>query len=843
MVSVVQIVSLLAVTLGLSKLLFDPSWGKSDEVGRSFLRFLGIIVSVGLAIWCSSVDLITSTGELFAAAVAVVPLSLLAFWSVTFRDSIALRMATFIGLLIVLALLLTKPIVLLEFTTANDTGLFSLQSHDRLRLVVGIFAGMIAGVYSRVLGWRIQIRDAENAKPDASTLDLWVLILGIVISVPLLLFLQSLVQSRFSNLFDPNFEMIRMACFYAACMLAFLSIMVCRFTNQWLVAASVIIAGLLIQFWFGEELYHKLGFMEVQTAPSWYHLTPLFILVWWLSCLLLRQLDVAFQRTGELLLFQFQLKHFVVGTGIACFIVAGVKSQYVDQFGKTLQRQMQLVGGDVGFKGNEIVALKISNDGVPDLLLKALPRLQQLESVQIVSSSLEQDLVSLLAKCPNLKSLELHTCPRPIGGPADFSGFKRLERLVLFEPGFTGSEFSQLTSESPIKVLVTNDLFCLQASPIETLEKLDLTSAHLPFSLTQPGWEIDDLLKIKADQLETVVMSEYQHFTEVPLNLPRLRELQLRCQDLTPQIVDDLNQLKNLNHLALWDCKSGFERIKELPLDRVEVCGDCDRRSLEYAAREPKVQRVQGKAKLADIEAVASLLIAANNERGLSLDLAAEETAKEAVERFLYGSSGFQVQGAAPGIPRNVLAHLTQQQARVLQIDPGKQNIFARQMRLELDDLVELCRNATNVNVKVDASVYDDDHLVLKRYRTFINGPTNAGLPLYEDFTTSKSSGELFDLTDSSWKKLEPLIDAGVALHLVRPALSSEGWRRLANRHEKLTVVWKELPNDFELVLDELAKHEVRFYVEASLTEHERQAFDKRAISVQSTSDRRDVWQ
>jgi len=342
--------------------------------------------------------------------------------------------------------------------------------------------------------------------------------------------------------------------------------------------------------------------------------------------------------------------------------------------------------------------------------------------------------------------------------------------------------------------------------------------------LNTPAWEIDDLLKVKADDLETLTVAPYQQFTKVPLNFPKLRSLQLRCPDLTTQIVDDLKQLSNLNQLALWDCKSGLERIKELNVDRIEVFGDCDRHSLEHLARELRVQRIQGQAKLADIEAVTSLLIAANNDRGLSLDLAAEESVKEAEEKFRSGSVGPFQGGAVPGFPANILAMLIQQRASVFQLDQGKNQVMLRLSRLELDDLVKLCRNATQVNVS--GPVYDGDRMVLKRYRTVINGATNAGVPIDENFTTSSSPGDLFDLTDLSWEKLEPAIDEGIELRLVRPALSLKCWRRLGDRHKKLTVVWKELPKDYELVLEALSEAEVRFFIiEPTLTEDEKSVF------------------
>ena len=96
--------------------------------------------------------------------------------------------------------------------------------------------------------------------------------------MPLLLLLQHLANRSFDRLFDSNFAIIRMSCFYAACILAFLSITICRFSNQWLVAAIVILAALASQYYLGDRLLYLVGFLN--SPLDWYHTTSIFLLAW-----------------------------------------------------------------------------------------------------------------------------------------------------------------------------------------------------------------------------------------------------------------------------------------------------------------------------------------------------------------------------------------------------------------------------------------------------------------------------------------------------------------------------------------------------------------------------------
>lgn len=818
MISVVQVVLLLISTLGLAKLLFDPHWATARKISERnwfFYQSLGIAGVLGLAFGCSFVGRLTTYGELFSSAVAVVPFSLVSFWTVTYRGSVVLRMATFLALLVALGWLLSSSISSeLGLSTRERYGHFD-SGLDRLRLSVGICAGMIAGVYCRVLGWRVQVREGED-KRDASTRDLWILIMGIVLSIPLLLFLQHITRMQFARLFDPNFSIVCMACFYATCILAFLSITVCRFSNQWLIAATVIIGALTAQYLLGEELYRKLGFLQI--ASVWYHFTPVFILAWWTTMFLLRRLDIAFQRTGELLLFQFQIKHFVVATGLACFVLSSVKSQYVDQFPQLLQRDLQKAGGDADIVSNRIVGIRIQRDGVPDVLLKSLSHLRDLESVVIESSTPDQTFIDLLKKCPKLRSLVFRSSTLFSATPLDLSGFNHLDRLSFTDTPVLPNDFARLTSDSSVSHVAIDDIMLLKHLPSESLKVLDLTMA----GTSGPAVEIDDLLEIQAPELSLIRFPELQgknaKFTSVPVNFPMLRELQFSCPELNENIVEKLNQL-SLVRLDLWDCKAGFERIAELDANEVRVTSkNLHEDVFDRLLQEPKVKHICGWTSTNIVQARLAAIVDEKEKRGLTVDLSTPEGIQmpfSYTKEYFDSGSNLSPQQHLRFIRS---AAFRQQQLRSMEFRTRKRMLLiaasnlvaAGRIRIELGDFVSLCKQSTEVNWM--GPICDADEVVMKEFRRSADQPTDLWLT---------------DITDARWRKLEPLITKDIRPCLERPRLSTDGWRKLAKAKENIVVSWPDLPANYEAIVDGLAQNEVEFYLARNLTVGESQVFER----------------
>ena len=690
-----QPIFLCIATLGLGKLLFDPHWADKLFVSkyRPTLICLGILATLGLVfrgITGAAFPILTT------GAIAAVPVALVAFWSVAYRQNVALRMATFVALLALLAILLRKPITQ-SITTVEFFGL-RMYSHDRLRISLGICSGIIAGVYCRLLGWRMQIYDAQNNRPDAATKDLWVLILGIVATVPLLFLGQYLANHYFSHLFDANFIMVRMACFYAACILAFLSLMVCRFTNQWLIAASVIITALVTQLIFRESLYQYLGFWGEEANYAWYQFTPLFILVWWGTCLLLRYLDVAFQKTGELLLFQFQIKHFVVGTTVACFLVANVKSQYQNQFAKTLKRDLQALRGDAQIRENEVVGIHIVNNGVPSLLRKSLSRLTKLESAVIAFSDFDQELITNLTQCPRLTSLELLQC-RPSGtGPTiDFSGFQHLTRLSVLHSSLSTSEFAQLTSASPIRTLNLSDSEHIARISSDTLVRLDISSNQ--------DFDPKRLLKIHAPRLQAIdfTRNNLKCFRHVPLNLPSLSELQLECPELTQDLVDELNQLE-LRRLELWHCKQGLERTSDLKVEDVSIFSELDAVALAKVIGESKVRRIASTVDGSVVSSLMPSIATASTSRGLVINLFDPTTSKQPLPRNTLGTR-------VSDVFQQLKFYSVTRVPFVGRLHIGRDSFEMSGFSIQLDQFLALTKGDGDVDIQ--GQVLDGDEVVL----------------------------------------------------------------------------------------------------------------------------------
>ena len=816
MISVVQVVLLLISTLGLAKLLFDPHWATARKISERnwfFYQSLGIAGVLGLAFGCSFVGRLTTNGELFSSAVAVVPFSLVSFWTVTYRGSVVLRMATFLALLVALGWLLSSSISSeLGLSTRERYGHFD-SGLDRLRLSVGICAGMIAGVYCRVLGWRVQVREGED-KRDASTRDLWILIMGIVLSIPLLLFLQHITRMQFARLFDPNFSIVCMACFYATCILAFLSITVCRFSNQWLIAATVIIGALTAQYWLGAELYRMLGFLQV--ASVWYHFTPVFILAWWTTMFLLRRLDIAFQRTGELLLFQFQIKHFVVATGLACFVLSSVKSQYVDQFPQLLQRDLQKAGGGADIVSNRIVGIRIQRDGVPDVLLKSLSHLRDLESVVIESSTPDQTFIDLLKKCPKLRSLVFRSSTLFSATPLDLSGFNHLDRLSFTDTPVLPNDFARLTSDSSVSHVAIDDILLLKHLPSESLKVLDLTMA----GTSGPDVEIDDLIDFHAPELTLIRFPFVQgrRFTSVPVIFPKLRELQLSCVELDQATVEELNQL-SLVRLDLWNCEAGLERIADLDANEVRVTSkNLNEHVFDRLLQEPKVKYICGWTSTHIVQSRIAAIVDEKEKRGLTVDL----STPEGIQMPLSYTKDYFDSGSNLSLQQQMRfiqsAAFRQQQARSIELRTRKRmllitesnQVAAGRIRIELGDFVSLCRQSTEVNWM--GPICDADEVVIKTFRRL------------ED---ESSDLWLNGITDERWRTLEPLITKDIRPCLERPRLSMAGWRKLAKSKDGLVVSWSELPANYEAIVDGLAQNEVEFYLARNLTVAESTVFER----------------
>lgn len=127
--TLIHTTGLLAATLGLVKLLFDPQLKKH----RWHLQFLGVVVGLGFAYWCSATNLATSPEGIVPSAVAIVPFALVSFWAVAYRESVSLRMVVFLGLIVVVTMLLSTPVAKNIVTASNSAHGDFLSSFDRLR--------------------------------------------------------------------------------------------------------------------------------------------------------------------------------------------------------------------------------------------------------------------------------------------------------------------------------------------------------------------------------------------------------------------------------------------------------------------------------------------------------------------------------------------------------------------------------------------------------------------------------------------------------------------------------------------------------------------------------------
>ena len=821
MLTLVETLLLLVATIGLARTLFAP---QSHHRYRWLVHFSAITTCLTLAAWCSGTDFAETPGRIVSSSVAVVPFTLVALWTVAFRESTTLRMAAFIVFLVVLTLLLGEPVTDDLARSSVESTWLGLRDLDRLRLAIGICGGLIAGVYCRLLGWRIQPLDQSQGNgPSASTRDLWILIGGIGLSVPLLLVLQLAAQQSFSRIFDSNFAMLRMSCFYAACVLAFLSIMVCRFSNQWLVAAIVIIGALSVQYVWREDVYRYQRFLL--KPEYWYQFTPIFILTWWTVTLVLRGFDISFRRTGELLLFQVQIKHFIVATGLACFLLSSVRTKLVEQLPATVKRDVQQVGGDVTLRGNEIVGITIMRDGVPDILLKTLPRLRHLESVVIVSSSPGQELISLLSKCPRLKSLEIRDSFPVIAGAPGYSGFEQLERLVLTRVPVSAAEFGQLTSGSSIRHLCIDEPQLLKHLGKATSESLRILEFQNDPNVAS-SIDSNQLLTLETPQLEAIQWGPVGSprptsfglipFTDIPKNFPKLRKFSYRCSRLTPDVLRQLNRLP-LEELGLLNMESGFDLLGDLDVPRVMIGSKFEDATFDRLLNDPKVVGLSGKLSHRLMQDRLHKILRANADRDVSFDLsavvppddAANRQAKKLPQPLAQGEISNEMLGVGGGqisrarakqfsvwgnaLRRTSVATDTESK---LTIQPGKQLVVARGFRLQLEQFVSLCEDAGAI--RIDSPVYDNDELILHNY--YSENP-------------HAMIRQLHNLTDERWERLRNVIKAG---HLVMedPDVTIRTWKGLAEWSGTLQINWSKLPEDYVQTVDALAELRVVFSVE-----------------------------
>ena len=727
-------------------------------------------------------------------SVVAVVISFVAFWSVAYRNWTMLRMLIFCGLMILHLKLTTIPID--DGVVATDD---TFRYWIRFRLIVGLTAGFVAGTYARVMGWRLQKLDSGNSEQtEAATSQVWLMILGIAGSVPVLFVARALARIPCYTLFDDDFALLTYGCLLAAWVLAFVSITLCRFSNQWLVAAAVIITGLSLQLLLRDRLYDSLGVRQLSgiDAYRWFVFTHCFVLAWWMISWLLSRTGVGFLRTKEWLLLQLQIKHFAVASCVAALLVANVKSKFTKQYAETIASEVKAFGGVATIRGNQIVGLRIVSNGLADSLTEGNPPLNSLKTVTLNRCMLDQELLAIVQNRPNLTNLRIEFCQTSPMGPVSISGFDQVENLALVDDSTLSPptiDFLLRLSNLKRLSLTRDDLISQISSP--SLQHLDLSNCRFSKS-----YGYDSLLKMEAPELTTIQLADadigpFQGFTNVPVRFPNLTEFSLVCPKLTRSIVGELNRFP-LEHLRLQEMESGYEYVAELNVPQLQIDGTFeDAESIRDLLKDDRVTHITGSAVGPVIVTCIEDACTAYTQRGLTCLLGTHPTKRADSEEISELKATYSKMGRI-GLEKRLLRQDEWRATRpnpILKIEnSGK--IHLSQIRLSLKQFIAVLKTGSDFKILNPTS---EGNRVIVLPSTYAYGAVD--LP----------SVYLNEIEDSEWLKIAEVLNPKTPVSFIEPNLTSEGWRQIAKWPGEVSIIWDTLPDNVEPLLDSLGEKQV----------------------------------
>ena len=811
---------LLAGLFGIATmLLWRLPWPKR-EPWRTLFEGLIVVADLILALWLNryfsqhSYELITTT-------LACSHFSFVCFWCVTSRGPSLLRLVLFLTVVAAMFALFNLPKEYFVYDDAMEQRDWIAVQALTQRLISTCVATWLAGIVCRLRGWRLE-SPQDIPREDETGLVRAVqtvpLLVFLVVAVPCVMGIHNFVSSNWTSVFNRDFSILALGCFYGLLMLAVLAVTVCRFKPQWIGGgiAFALVAWLLYEL--GDKQYDSFEIFRfaLRYQPGgWTHYShwlALGTLWWWLVWKHLQGVGFSLRSTDESILTRPKLKHVMIAMAFMAVLFSSVKSRYFDRYEDLIRQRVRYAEPRQG-----PIETLVFSQSVPQQVTRNLGRLKKLQRVGFQHCTIDEDLMQKVLQLKDLEALSFVSCD------LGTTGLKGIESLTALKH----VEFVNCKTAIP-----TEDFRLLSLLPnLKYVALSDLANASL---LSLPGVEHLDLRHcplLNANQLDSINLESVQiiNFPRDPKDIafdgvpdarryPRLTELKLKLKAVGPSDIATIKQFSDLERLEVIGCEKGIELLQGLEIKRLSL-RDCtltgetldelmrfdNVKSLELSAVPPQKFVEQHIDKFALIakqyESVNLELYGGGGNLG-GLGMAGVRAAMWTTSAMPFH---LEVEGT------DNLFYDIADDTVILRTD-GRSNLS--NVTIDFKVALELLKfgpfDFHNINVT------HRDRLITKHIGTLYS----MGLPWYQI-----TADELSQILKAHQDKEN--------FYLVDPQLSPDDYSQISSsKLKRLTLIWSQVPDDWEQVLGKLIGSSIKVDVQMpdDPNLHERQdALSKKA--------------
>lgn len=538
------------------------------EPWRTVLEGMIIVFDLLVTLWLNR-HFSQHSYELIATTVACSHFAFVCFWCVTSRGTAVLRIGLF-GVVVaaMFALFFIPP---QYFIPREELGAdwIAIQSLTQ-RLIITCVATSLAGIFCRVSGWRLELTEQQGFTESQFVRSKQFIpaIVGLVVTIPIVIGIHSFVQTHWTTVFNRDFSIAALGCFYGALMLCVLAVTACRFNPAWNKVVAVV--GTLLVAWLLYSLDNRQhdSFNSPSYGPAnWSQYTRWLVLGtlwWWLIWKHLAGIGFQLGKTDEPLLKRPKLRHAMIAMAIMAVLFSSVKSRYFDRFDDLLRREVQYTHPRSG----PIKSLTFSS-GISERVVTNLGRLKELRQVGFHNCSVAEAAMSRVLGLKRLESLAFAECDLSATSLVDIGSLGGLESLHLIKTPIASEELLAISQLPNLRHLALSNLtnpMHLQA--LRKLEHLDLSHCN---QLNAAA-----LLELRLEHLERVDFAPYAQgaaFPEIPSarNFPKLKRLTVELHQLSRNAIKKIKAFKELKTLELVGCRDGFELLPELDIEELSL--------------------------------------------------------------------------------------------------------------------------------------------------------------------------------------------------------------------------------------------------------------------------------